>query len=413
MTDSTREQVFAFLRQNPATGRSTLIEKFHITDHSARKYLAEFRSGVDLEKAKAERLFQQVADKDRSYRKLLSRVAMEREIIEEFRARLEDVGDLGVTFAPVAPTPKEQRSREQAVLVLSDSHVGKIVRPDRTLGFGNYSPSIFLDRLAFIDQTVSRLIVDHVANPVETLHVLFLGDLVEGMLNHCEEIPSRWHVVDQVMLAALAMYQLVARLSRVVPKVVCRGVVGNHGRWPSQKKVPTDGRFSNFDFIVMGQVQAMIDVAGPDNVEFVLEENAFQVFDIYKWRLKVGHGDHLKGGDKALGIPAHSIGREQNATTQRYAAKGLRPPDYYIVGDKHRPFVGPTATGRFLINGAFFAEDEFAQALNFSPCRPFQMFFGIHPDHGRSWSYDLSLDNAKQGTGVKMYSLPERLLEKL
>lgn len=423
MSSSDYQRVADFLKAHPTAGRDAVAKALGLGPQTARRLVWQVKNGVStkgekmlptVEEARANYRTQQAKDAVREYNKLLTRVAAEREIIDQFKDVVSHaLSETLHIFVSPPPTPKKSsHSEEQAVLVISDSHVGKYVSPHRTLGFGNYSPTIFLDRLAFIEEAVSSLILHHVVNPVEELNILLLGDLVEGMLSHSEEVPERLFVADQVLLASLAFYQMIAGLASVVPKVTCRGVVGNHGRWPSQKKMPTAGRFSNFDFVVMGQVQALLEAAGPSNAVFILEEDPFQVFDIYSWRFKVGHGDHLRGGDKSMGIPAHAIGREQNATTQRYAAKGMRPPDYYIVGDKHRAFVGPTATGRFLINGAFFSEDEFAMSMNFSPCRPFQLFFGVHPDHGRSWSYDLSLDNAKAGAGKK-FKLPARLTEKL
>ena len=416
-------KVTEFLTNNPDAGRDTVVEKFKITSNCARNLIRDIKKTLpkkswtapdDLDTARQQLTNRRTTELRRDYQTLLTRVAAEREMIDQFRETAQEAlaEKLIINVRPPEPRKKSSFSKEHAVLVISDSHIGKFVSPDRTLGFGDYSPAIFLDRLAFMRDAVTSLIEHHVANPIEELHILFLGDLVEGMLNHSEEIPERMYAADQVLLASLAFYQLVASLAAVVPRVTCRGVVGNHGRWPSQKKMPTGGRYSNFDFVVMGQVQALIDLAGPENATFILEENPFQVFDILNWRFKVGHGDHLRGGDKAMGIPAHAIGREQNATTQRYAAKGVKPPDYYIVGDKHRAFAGPTATGRYLINGAFFADDEFAMAMNFSPCQPFQLFFGVHPQHGRSWSYDLSLTNAKPDSG-STFSLPKRLLQKL
>lgn len=351
------------------------------------------------------------------YRELLEKTAEDNEIIETFRETIQTAFSRGqfnvVIPPPAAPRARSSRTAEEAVLVISDSHVGKIFELQHTLGFGEYNPKIYLDRAWFLQNTVTRLLQENVGNPVQKLHVLFDGDLVEGLLNHAQEVPNRQLVADQVLLAATVFYQFVVGLSRVVPSVVVRAQAGgNHGRWGTQKKVPTENRYSNYDFLVMGFIQQLVEASGPSNIKVELTEGAFDVFDIFDWRFKVGHGDHLKGGDKALGVPAHSIGREINATTQRYNSIGQKAPDYYIVGDKHRYVGVATATGRYLINGAWFTDDEYAMVSNFSPCRPFQLFFGVHPKHGKSWSYDLNLHNAPSLKGVP-YALPQRLLNKL
>ena len=130
-----------------------------------------------------------------------------------------------------------------------------------------------------------------------------------------------------------------------------------------------------------------------------------------------------------MGVPSHAIGREINATTQRYAARlatalqdgsikkldqvrGQLPPDYYIVGDKHRHMSLSTSRGRYMVNGAFYDGDGYAITENFPPGRPFQLFFGVHPKIGKSWSYELMLDLAPSLDALP-YQLPERMREKL
>jgi len=433
------EHVREYLKDDPTAGRHKIKDVFDVSESVARRVMREIGtprgrrpSNVtaesfkpkpsaalgetieeDLQTARVSLREKQADTATARYKKLLTRAVVEEQVIDEFRSAVEEAlatGNLQIELPKQPKKADKPGQDEEAVLVISDSHVGKVVSPDHTLGFGHYNPRIFLDRLKFVESTVIRLLSENVANPISRLNILFLGDLVEGSLNHAQEIPNRWLVADQVLLASIAFHQFITRISAYVPEIVCRGVGGNHARWANQKKVPTENRYSNFDFIVMGQIAALIEATGQEHVHFDLEENAFQVFDLKTWRFKVGHGDHLRGGDAALGIPAHSIGREQNATTQRFAARGERPPDYYIVGDKHRPFVGPTATGRYMINGAWFADDEFALNQNFCPCRPFQLFFGVHPKHGKSWSYDLNLDAGQTFSDVP-YTLPARLLK--
>ena len=369
-----------------------------LNEEAAPSALGE-TSDHDVAAARFRRQQSDAAEAIKRHKKLTDRVAHEQQIVDSFgevlQANFGHRFSINIPPAPRAKLTKPKRTPEEAVLVISDSHIGKIVKPSQTLGFGNYNTKIFLDRLYFLEKTVTRLIQHNVHNPVERINVLLLGDLVEGMLGHGSEIPMRELIAPQVLIASLAFYQFIARLSRVAP-VTVRGLGGNHSRFPGiqAKKCPTENRFSNFDYIALGQIEQLIQVSGIDRVKMILEENPFQVFDIQGWRFKIGHGDHLKGGDKAMGVPAHSIGREINATTQRYAARGQRPPDYYLVGDKHRHMSLQTATGRWMCNGAFFSDCGYSMTENFTPGKPFQTFFGMHPEIGKSWSYELTLDRA-------------------
>jgi len=387
-----------------------------ITEEAMPKSALTADAKADMELARAKLKLSDADEAMKRYRALLKERAAEQRIIDEFAAVLGDVladGRLRIQIeSPLKRAGKPRRkSHEDAMLVISDPHVGKRVKLSHTIGFGHYNLKVFFNELHHLEQTVARLLTQNIDNPVDTLHVPFLGDIVEGMLNHAQEIPQREYVADQVIIAAWAFYQFLARLSRVVPKIICRGISGNHARWGTQRKPPTEGRYSNYDFIVYGMIQALLKFGGPANVEFRLEEGSFQVFDVQGWRFKIGHGDHLKGGDRALGIPAHAIGREINATTQRYAACGQRPPDYYIVGDKHRHMSVQTARGRYMVNGAWFEADDFALSANFTPGLPHQMFFGVHPRFGKSWSYDITFAHVPD-VPLK-YDLPGRLAEKV
>lgn len=329
----------------------------------------------------------------RDYEALLQARAWEQETVEMFESVLRE--SLGKTFCPVIEVPPKPEKRpkfsEAAVLCIGDSHAGKIVLPDQTLGFGDYNLDVFADRAWHLQETAIKLMTAHLYAPPKELWVFFLGDLVEGGLDHHQEIPQRELIAEQVLFAGWTFYQLLANLSRVVPLKV-RGVVGNHGRWPGQKKMPTENRYSNLDWIVMGHVRHLCKATLGSRVDMQIARAPFIVEDIEGWRVKVGHGDHLKGGDRAMGVPAHAIGREVNATTQRYAARGEKVPSFYIVGDKHRKLELPTADGRYLINGAFFDCDSYALSANFTPTRPYQIFFGMDRDIGRTWTYDIALD---------------------
>lgn len=370
----------------------------------------------DIKLARLDLKTSEASQATKRYKQLVAQKALEQEIVEDFRETVAEAVFGGWKLPErVAPIPKLSRSQhtpESAVLTISDSHVGKFINPEHTLGFGNYNPWRYIEILQHIENTVINLLKNNIENPIQSLHILFLGDLVEGMLNHAQEVPNRSLIADQAILAATTFYQFVSRLSKHVPKVICRGVGGNHARWPSQKKVPTENRYSNMDYIVLGWIKSLLETGNNPNVQFDLEEAPFQVFDIEGWRFKIGHGDHLKGGDKAMGVPAHAIGRETNATTQRYAAKGLKAPDYYLVGDKHRHISLSTATGRYMVNGAWFDSDDYAMSSNFTPGRPFQYFFGMHPRIGKSWQYDLMLDIAPKLEKCP-YALPENVLKKI
>src|ERR1019366_3026727 len=84
------------------------------------------------------------------------------------------------------------------------------------------------------------------------------------------------------------------------------------------------------------------------------------------------------------------------STASQMMTKYNKPaPNYYMVGHLHRDIVLPHATGSFIVNGGFPGVDEFGLAEMFTPADPSQKFFFIHPQYGRSASYDISLKFAE------------------
>jgi hypothetical protein len=386
----------------------------------------------DLATARLQHKEKLAEEADRRYKRLLKQKALEAAIVDQFQEHLDDMlGEGRLCFKigkPIVP-PRRSGKPEHAVLFISDSHAGRIVKPEETLNFGCYNPFVYCSRLKHLENTVISLLRHNIVNPVERLHLFFLGDLVDGLLEHGAEIEPRIEVADQVLLATCTFFQMIAAISRVVP-VTVRGVVGNHGRVnPKSKKTPTDGTYSNWDFVVMSQLELLSKFSNLDRVTFELDINATQVTDIcgYKWMTM--HGHELRGGDKALGICSHAMAKQISSSAQRYGARlanGIQrgtiqdlqsvkenlAPDFFVAAHRHFHASAATARGRFVFNGSFFTDDNYALASNFSPDRPHQMFCGVHEDIGRSWLYDIYLDIAPSLNSLP-YVLPERLAKKV
>lgn len=347
-----------------------------------------------LQSAELDRLRKRVKALEREYDK-----ALEAAVLTERLAR-DVIQAAPVSYKPLTPAlPKRPKSGtpESYMLMFSDSHVGQVIDPGQTLGMGEYNLEIFLDRLAYLEQAASSIITEHTASPIEELVVAFLGDILHGALAHSNEADQLVTAFDQWYIAGHAIAQFLRNLARYVPKVRVYGVVGNHGRLPHQKKMPTLNRFSNFDHFAYHYIEAL--TLGVPNIEWHLDRQPFALFEVQGWVFHAGHGDHLKGGDKALGLPAHAIGRQVNTGTQLFVRSGLRPPQYYLFGDKHKRFEIPHGLGEVVFNGCFPGVDNYSLASNFTPVDPVQQLFKVHPKYGRQGIYPIKLQFAPRGLG--------------
>lgn len=338
---------------------------------------------------------------NRKYKEALKDVALTEKLVTE----IKDMAPKSYEALPaVLPSRKRSTGRPQsAVLLLSDTHIGKVTHLSQTIGFSEYNFHIFLERLKYVEDSVISILRDHVNTEVPELVIAMLGDMLDGALAHSVEAGQRNTLFSQFYAGGHAIAQFIRNLAAHVPKIRIKTVVGNHTRFQNQRKMPTENRFSNFDMFLYAFLEAL--TSDIKNVEWSLNQQPFQIFDIQGFTFHASHGDHWRGGDKALGIPNHAIGRQISTTTQLFTKHGVGSPNYYVTGHLHRSITLPHALGEVMVNGGFPGLDNYALAENFNPVDPIQRFFFVHPKYGRSATYDLCLKHARE-CQVAPYSLP-------
>ncbi len=306
---------------------------------------------------------------------------------------------------PVAHLRKHNAgTRQSAVLMLSDTHVGKVVLPEQTLGFGRYDFPTFLARLKYLEESFLSILQNHTPSGVDELVVAMLGDMLDGALSHGVEAGQTNTLFTQFYGASHAIAQFLRNIAPYVPHIRVQTVVGNHTRWQNQKRMPTENRFSNLDQFAYALIEALTrDIP---NIQWNLNQQPIALFEVKGFTVKAFHGDTLRGGDKALGIPNHSIGRDISTTTQLFSKNGKQSPHFYLCGHLHRSIQIPHALGSVIINGGFPGLDNYALAENFNPADPTQHLFFVHPKYGRTAAYDLSLKFAEVGTTAP-YTIPQ------
>ncbi len=300
-----------------------------------------------------------------------------------------------VTYQPPALTVAKPTTRrvegspQSAVLMFSDTHIGQVINTDQTLGLGGYNFDIFLRRLQRLERSIFSIINDHTTTAVPEIVVAMIGDMMHGNLSHAVEAGQVNTLFDQFYSAGHAIAQFFRKLSTIAPLRI-ETAVGNHTRWGTQRKMPTENRYSNLDQFLYAYVAALLrDVP---SIKFNITKQPFALFDVQGHGFYAGHGDHLKGGDRILGVPNHAIGRNLSTTAQTFSAAGRRLPHFYLFGHFHKPITLPHASGSVMVNGGFPGLDGFGLMEAFNSSNPLQRFFLVHPTHGKTASYELRLD---------------------
>lgn len=287
-------------------------------------------------------------------------------------------------------------SPQTAVLLVSDTHVGKHAYADQTLGFGHYDIPTYLDRLQLLEDTVISILTSHVSCVVPELHVLMLGDMVDGNLQHGSELDQLHSLQEQWNVAAHSLAQMLRNLKRYFPRVIVTPVVGNHGRWASQRRVPTKFKNSSLDGVVYDLCAALTaDIPG---LTWNIDQDPSKIVDINGSIFFISHGDNLQGGDRALGIPSHAIARQVTSLSQNLVREGRPVPHYYCFGHFHREMTLPHPNGKIFVNGGFPGSDEFAMTQNFPGAPPEQKLLLIHPKYRMTANWPIYLEHAKAGS---------------
>ncbi len=352
---------------------------------------------------------QPIEPKEVYYKKQFSQIQAELRKLQESLGLegiiTEHIFDIAPKSYETAPNiyvkPAGGNTPVSAMLMFSDPHVGKKVEPDQTLGLGNYNADVFLDRLQFLEHSVLNILRDNVV-PLNKFVVAMLGDILDGALNHGNEADQHMTMVQQYYIAGHAIAQFLRNLSPYVPLLEIRTVSGNHARWMNQKRMPTTNRYSNYDTMVYILAEALTrDIP---NIKWFIDRQPFCKFELENHEFYASHGDNLRGGDKALGIPNHAVGRQISTTTQLFYKAGERVPNYFICGHLHRRINLPTGMGEVIVNGAFVGIDNYALNENFNPVDPTQTFFYVHPKYGKTMSTDIKLKFAD--LGLSKYTIP-------
>jgi predicted MPP superfamily phosphohydrolase len=328
--------------------------------------------------------------------------SLEREVVnlEKIKTAQEIIAEEFLNHAPAAYEPpsfkkpehrltKKHGSPQSAVLLFSDSHIGAIVREDQTLNLGKYDFEIFLRRLYRLERSIFSILRDHTATEIPEIVIPMIGDMLDGALVHAAECGQANTILSQFYAGGHAIAQFFRNLSTIAPLRIY-GVVGNHTRWGHQHKMPSKNRNSNFDMLLYLYAQALTrDI---ERIDWKLDTQPFATFEVQGFQFYAAHGDNIRGGDKTLGLPAHSMGRMISTTNQLFTRAQRPSPDYFLLGHLHRPIEIPHAKGAVIVNGAFPGIDGYAMTEYFNSSHPIQKFWLMHPKFGRSATYDLRLD---------------------
>lgn len=286
---------------------------------------------------------QRFFDQRREYNKMLSEEARR----EHLEAALTIAATkLDETIGRVYPTPdvydyvKTVDNDSEAIVVFSDWHYG--MTADNV--FNHYDTSVCIDRVEHVvHETVKRLVL----HKCSKLHVVVLGDLMNGAIHVGSRVASEELACDQLMQASEILAQSIEYMSSFVSSTFVYSTYGNHARTVQSKKDSVHR--DNMERIIPWWLAQRLKDS--ESVTIVPpEENEFLFINAAGHQFCASHGD------------LDSVRTSPRLLATLFQKKYGIDLEYVLLGDKHHresfDEVGITA----MICGSLCGTDDYANS---------------------------------------------------
>lgn len=324
-------------------------------------YSNELQEQID-ELYKAKRL---LADQRREYNKMLVSDARADNLAEKLieAANLVPLKDYSRVF-----TFNNTTSVEEAVLCLSDWHYGQV--SDNI--WNKYDTSICVQRVSKLFDKVAAALVEH---EIKTLHVVLLGDFVNGAIHTGCRVASEENTCEQLMHVSEILANFINAISVHVGEVNIHSTYGNHARTIQNKNDSIHS--DNMERVIPWWLKQRLKDNHKVNV-IDSEYYEFMCFDVCGYNVVCTHGDIDKFND--LGIVVNSL------FTKKYG----KSIDYTFSGDKHHLEAFEQFGVESALVGSLCGTDEYANNKRLYS-NPMQTLCIFTPEDGKLCTYNIKL----------------------
>lgn len=324
-------------------------------------YSKELQSQLDeIYKAK-----KQFYDQRREYNKMLVN-----------DARAEHLAEKLIEAANIAPLVDysdklnfvDNGSGKDAVLILSDWHYGQV--SDNI--WNQYNIDICVQRVSKLFEKVHGALREH---SVDTLHVVLLGDLINGAIHTTSRVASEENTCEQIMHVSELLAHFISALSVCVNRLNVYSTYGNHARTIQNKNdsIHSDNMERIIPFWLKQRLKnnEKVNVVDSDYYEFIY-------IDVCGHNIVCTHGDLDKFQD--IGITVN------NLFTKKYG----KAIDYTFSADKHHLESFEQFGVESTLVGSLCGVDEYANNKRLYS-NPMQTLCIFTPDDGKLCSYNIKL----------------------
>ncbi len=222
-----------------------------------------------------------------------------------------------VEQAPALPTSKPVKiagrptgDARELVCLLSDTHANERWTLKQTDGLTYYDFDRFCQLLwYYAEEIIKWALAERSRHGMKVLHVDVLGDILHGTLRMEDEVTNEFASSPAIVNTAAVTWQWLSMLSQHFERVIVTAVPGNHGR---NHKKPQSKRYveENKDTLIYLLWRQFAIESGAKHIRIRLPKSRIHTFDRLGHRVRVAHGDHIKGGNGIAGIPIFGLSRD-------------------------------------------------------------------------------------------------------
>lgn len=301
--------------------------------HRVERYLRKNESNEGKEYREAYTEKQKVRDWYNAYRRDIREEVRIENLKDEIKFAAEKFGKLEpIVWPEVKETPVE---KTEAVLLVSDLHIGV----DCDNYYNKYNKDIAKERLAKLQQNVIKYCS---INHVSALHILNLGDLINGVIHTNARIEAQMDVAEQIMYAGELIANFLYGLSKKIPNITYRSVFDNHSRAIANKN----------EHIEKEQFSRVIDWFIAERLKDTPIEFIANDIDGGIGRMKLASGKTL------MFCHGHNDGR--NNSYQNFIGLTQEWVDYICMAHYHNPASKDFQGCKVFINGSIVGTESYA-----------------------------------------------------
>jgi hypothetical protein len=259
------------------------------------------------------------------------------------------------------------------VLMLSDWHIGEVVKPNEIEGFNRYNWEIAQAGVfGIVEDFLKWVEIQRSFYDIKECTLFVMGDMISGDIHQELMVTNEFPLPVQTAKAGNLLGEVFRIMSSHFDRVnIFEVAADNHSRL--QKKPQAKQKTQNSMGYLVHEI-ANGFAAKCSNLNIVIAEGAKLIAPVNDIRFLVSHGDGLKG---TFGIPFYAFQREigKEAVRRMRTSKGF---DIMAIGHFHTPCL---IEGRTIVNGSLSGTSEFDSICG-RHSKPCQVAFLTHPSHG-------------------------------